>query len=358
MSSLPVRPVAEPIVLSTTFERDDASGGFVYARDDNPNRRELEGALADLEGGAEAAAFASGSAAAATLFWALRPGDHAVVAADCYYSTRVMLDDVFAPWGLAVTYADCSDADAVRAAIRAATRLVFIETPSNPLMRITDIGRAAAIAHDAGAILACDNTLATPVLQRPLALGADIVLQSTTKYISGHHDAMGGALIAARVDGLWQRIRAQQRLCGAVPSPFAAWLTHRGIATLATRVRAQSASALAIARRLADHPRVRDVLHPGLPSDPGHAIAARQSDGSGAVFSVRVRGGADDALRVAARLRRFRRATSFGGPESLVEHRASVEGAHSRTPPDLLRLAIGLEEPDELIADLESALDG
>jgi cystathionine gamma-synthase len=353
------RPIAPPIHLSTTFERDEAgeySGGFNYSRDDNPNRRMLEQALAALEGGAEAAAFASGSAAAMTLFQALRPGDHVVVADDSYYSIRVMLDEVFVPWGLTVTFADCSDLAVLSGAMRPATRLVFIETPSNPLMRVTDIAGAAEIAHAAGALLACDNTLPTPVLQQPLALGADIVVQSTTKYISGHHDAMGGALITGRDDAFWQRIRAQQRLCGAIPSPFASWLTLRGLSSLVQRVRWQNESALEIARFLAQHPAVREVLHPGLPTHPAHALAAKQSTGSGGLFSFRIDGEAKDALGVAARLRLFRRATSFGGPDSLVEHRASVEGPNSTTPGDLLRLAIGLEDPSGLIADLERAL--
>jgi cystathionine gamma-synthase len=355
------RAVAPPIHLSTTFERDQAgeySGGFNYSRDDNPNRRALERALAELEGGAEAAAFASGSAAASTLFQALRPGDHVVVADDSYYSIRVMLAEVFAPWGLAVTFADCSDLAALRGAMRPETRLVFIETPSNPLMRITDIAGAAEIAHAAGALLACDNTLPTPVLQRPLALDADIVVQATTKYIAGHHDAMGGALIAARSDAFWQRIRTLQKLCGAIPSPFASWLTMRGISSLVQRVRWQNDSALEIARFLAQHPAVREVLHPGLPTHPAHALAAKQSIGSGGLFSFRLHGGRDAALNVAARVRLFRRATSFGGPDSLVEHRASVEGANSSTPGDLLRLAIGLEDPESLIAALEQTLDG
>lgn len=353
------RALAPPIHLSTTFERDEAgaySGGFVYARDDNPNRRMLEEALAELEGGADAAAFASGSAAAMTLFQALRPGDHAVVADDSYYSIRVMLDEVFVPWGLAVTYADCSDLAALGAAMRPSTRLVFIETPSNPLLRITDIAGAAALAHESGALLACDNTLPTPVYQRPLALGADIAVQSTTKYLSGHHDAMGGALIAARENDSWKRVRALQKLCGAIPSPFASWLTLRGLSSLVQRVRWQNESALEIARFLAQHPAVREVLHPGLPSHAAHALAARQSTGSGGLFSFRVNGGADAALALAARLRRFRRATSFGGPDSLVEHRASVEGPHSQTPADLLRLAIGLEDTPVLITDLDQAL--
>jgi cystathionine gamma-synthase len=353
------RSVAPPIYLSTTFERDEHgeySGGFNYSRDDNPNRQMLERALTELEGGADAAAFASGSAAAMTLFQALRPGDHAVVAEDSYYSIRVMLDEVFAPWGLTVTYADCSDLRAVEAAIRPQTRLIFIETPSNPLLRITDVAGVAALAHEAGAVLACDNTLPTPVFQQPLALGADVVVHSTTKYLSGGHDAMGGALVTARSDAYWSRIRAQQKLCGAIPSPFAAWLTVRGIGSLVQRVQWHDASALSVARFLAEHPAVRDVLHPGLPSHPGHALAAKQMRGNGGLFSFRVNGGANEALAVAARVRRFRRATSFGGPDSLIEHRASVEGPTSKTPDDLLRLAIGLEDSADLIADLDQAL--
>lgn len=354
------RSIAPPLYLSTTFERDaagDYSGGFNYARDDNPNRRALEAALAELEGGADAAAFASGSAAATTLFQALQPGDQVVVADDSYYSIRLMLSEVFARWGLAVTFADCTDLRAVAAAIRPATRLIFIETPSNPLMRITDIAGVSALAHGAGALVVCDNTLPTPVLQRPLALGADFVLQSTTKYLSGHHDAMGGALIAARAGELWTRVRAQQRLCGAIPSPFAAWLTLRGIVSLAARVRWHDASALAVAQFLAAHPAVTEVLHPGLPSHPAHDLAISQMSGIGGLFSFRVHGGADAALRVAARLQVFRRATSFGGPDSLVEHRASVEGPNSPTPEDLLRLAVGLEDPGDLIADVRRALE-
>jgi cystathionine gamma-synthase len=353
------RSVAPPIYLSTTFERDEDgeySGGFSYARDDNPNRRMLERALAELEGGADAAAFASGSAAAMTLFQALRPGGHAVVADDSYYSIRLMLDEVFAPWGLAVTYADCSDLRALEAAIRPETRLIFIETPSNPLLRITDIRGAAELAHRAGALLACDNTLPTPVLQRPLEHGADLVVHATTKYLAGNHDAMGGALVTARSDAFWDRVRRLQKLCGAVPSPFASWLTVRGIGSLVPRVRRHDASALPVARFLAAHAEVREVLHPALPSHPGHALAAQQMSGAGGLFSFRLRRGAAAALDVVSRVTLFRRATSFGGPDSLIEHRASVEGSASRTPDDLLRLAVGLEDPDDLIADLERAL--
>ncbi|HEX3462742.1 MAG TPA: aminotransferase class V-fold PLP-dependent enzyme [Candidatus Elarobacter sp.] len=354
------RSIAPPIYLSTTFERDaagDYSGGYNYSRDDNPNRRMLERALAELEDGADAAAFASGSAAAMTVFQALRPGDHVVVAHDSYYSIRHMLNEVFVRWGLAVTYADCSDLHALEAAIRPATRLIFIETPSNPMMRITDIRGAAELAHAAGAVLFCDNTLPTPVFQRPLALGADLVMHATTKYLAGNHDAMGGAVITARDDDLWQRIRLQQKLCGAIPSPFASWLTLRGISSLVQRMRWHDDTALEIARSLAAHSAVSEVLHPALVSHTGHEVASRQMSGTGGLFSFRVNGDADTALGVAARLKLFRRATSFGGPDSLVEHRASVEGPDSATPPDLLRLAVGLEDPADLIRDLHAALD-
>jgi cystathionine gamma-synthase len=355
------RSIAPPIYLSTTFERDpegEYSGGFNYSRDDNPNRQMLEHALADLEDGAEAAAFASGMAASMTIFQALRPGDHVVVAEDSYYGVRAMLDEVFVPWGLAVTYADCSDLRAVEAAMRPATRLLFIETPSNPMLRITDIAGAASLAHSAGAILVCDNTLGTPVLQQPLALGADLVVHATTKYLSGNHDAMGGAVITAHTDDFWQRLRRHQKVCGSIPSPFASWLTLRGFSSLVQRVRWQNDSALAVARFLAEHPAIREVLHPGLSTHPGHDIAAKQMTGAGGLFSVRVKGGATEALAVTARVRLFRRATSFGGPDSLIEHRASVEGPNTNTPDDLLRLAIGLEDPTDLIADLDQALVG
>jgi len=353
------RSIAPPIYLSTTFERDEEgeySGGYNYARDDNPNRRMLERALADLEGGADAAAFASGSAAAMTVFQALRPSDHVVVAEDSYYSIRRMLDEVFVPWGLAVTYADCSDLAALEAAIRPVTRLVFIETPSNPMLRITDIRGAAALAHAAGAVLVCDNTLPTPVLQRPLELGANVVMHATTKYLSGNHDAMGGALVTAHADDYWHAVRTRQKLCGAIPSPFASWLTLRGFSSLVQRVRWQNDGALAIARFLAEHPAVCEVLHPRLETHAGHDVAARQTAGAGGLFSFRVNGGAGAALRVAARVRLFRRATSFGGPDSLIEHRASVEGPNTKTPDDLLRLAVGLEDARDLIADLNQAL--
>jgi cystathionine gamma-synthase len=351
--------IAEPLYLSTTFERAGDGTypyGYEYARDDNPNRRSLEHALAQLEGGEDGAAFASGSAAAMALFQALRPGDRVVVSDDCYFGVRQMLDRIFVPWGLNAQYVDSSQPEQLAAAVDSTTRLIFIETPSNPQLKISDIREAARIAKKHGAILACDNTAATPVLQRPLDLGADVVVHSTTKYMSGHHDAMGGALVTRSRDPFWNAIRFIQKHCGCIPSPFACWITARALPSLPHRVRAQNASALRIAQELASHQSVERILHPGLPSHPGYAVALNQMSGAGALFSILVNGDAERAMRVAANVRVFKRATSFGGPESLIEHRASVEGPGTKTPPNLLRLAIGLEDPQLLIDDLDRAL--
>jgi len=352
--------IALPIHLSTTFERDADgrySRGYEYSRDDNPNRHELESALTALEGGADAAAFASGSAAAMTLFQALRPGDRVIVSEDCYWGVRQMLDRIFVPWGLDVTYADTSSAEELARSAQSGARLIFIETPSNPQLKITDIRKAARIAKTCGAVLACDNTAATPVLQRPLDLGADISIHSTTKYISGHHDAMGGALVTRRQSELWKAIRFAQKYCGCIPSPFASWLTVRAMPSLRQRMLAQSETARKLAQELSRHSGVQAVLHPFLPSHEGHAVAQAQMRAGGALFSFLVAGNEQRAMRVAANVRVFKRATSFGGPESLIEHRASVEAPGTKTPPNLLRLAIGLEEPQTLIDDLVQALD-
>jgi cystathionine gamma-synthase len=350
--------VTPPIYLSTTFERDADGGysrGYVYTRSGNPNRAALEACLAALEGGAAAAAFASGSAASAAVFQALAPGDHVLAPIDAYHGTIRLLREVFLPWGLAATFVDMTDPDAVRRALRPTTRLVWVETPSNPLLKITDIAAIAAIAHAVGARCLCDNTWASPVLQRPLALGADLVLHATTKYLGGHSDVLGGAVIAREADAFFQRIRLVQTSGGAVPSPFECWLTLRGIRTLPLRVRAQADAALRIARFLADHPAVTAVHYPGLEGHPGHAVAARQMAAFGGMLSFQVAGGRDAALAVAARVRLFTRATSLGGTESLIEHRASIEGPGTSTPDDLLRCSIGLEHPDDLIADLAAA---
>ena len=353
--------VAPPIYLSTTFERS-ADGslphGYLYARDANPNRAALERVLATLEGGAAAAAFSAGQAATMAVFQSLSPGDHVVLPASVYYGTRKLMDQVFARWGLTTTSVDMRDADNVEAAIRPATRLVWVETPSNPLLAVADIARIAMLAHQAGARCAVDNTWATPVSQQPLALGADLVMHSSTKYLGGHGDVMGGALVAREDDEFFQRVRTVQTAGGAIAAPFDCWLVVRGIKTLPHRIRAHTANAMAVARFLEAHRNVEAVHYPGLASHPGHEIAVRQMTHFGGMVSVQVRGGREASLKTAALVRVFTRATSLGGPESLVEHRASVESPGSGTPDNLLRLSIGLEHADDLIADLDQALTG
>ncbi len=364
--------VTAPIHLTTTFVRaPDGSypHGHVYTRTTNPTRAELERCLAALDGGADAAAFASGQAATSALFHAVGPGAHVVAANDAYFGTGLVLRELFAPWGLAVTFVDATDPAAVDAALaeypERSPKVVWIETPSNPLLRITDIAATVACARRHGALVACDNTWASPAISRPLALGADIVMHSTTKYLGGHSDVLGGALIVRTLDGalgeLFARVRAVQQRAGAVPSPFDCWLLLRGIRTLALRVRTQSDSALAIARALATHPRVAAVHYPGLEAHPGHAVAAAQmaADGVprfGGMLSVQIRGGRDVAMAVVARCRLFSRATSLGGVESLIEHRASNENPETTTPHDLLRVSVGIEAADDLIDDLVAAL--
>lgn len=352
--------VTTPIHLSTTFERD-ADGtlprGYEYTRGSNPNRDTLEEALAALEGGVVALSFPSGMAAITALFQGLGPGDHVIVPDNVYYGVRVMLTELLAPWGLQSSFVDMTSLDAVRAAILPNTRLIFIETPSNPQIRLTDIAAVASLAHEAGLLLACDNSIPSPILQQPLALGADLVVHATTKFIAGHSDVLGGAIIAASDSDYLERIRLFRKFGGAVPSPFDCWLTLRGIKSLPYRMQAHSQNAQRIAEFLAQHPAIHQVLYPGLPSHPGHDIAVRQMRGGfGGLLSIRVRGGAAAAIQVAAQVGLFTRATSFGGAQSLIEHRATVEGPTSNTPDDLLRLSIGLEHADDLIEDLAQAL--
>jgi cystathionine gamma-synthase len=352
--------VMPSIHLSTTFERaKDGSypSGYDYIRGGNPNRRSLEDALAQLEGGASAVAFASGMAASHAVFQALAPGDHVIAPLDAYFGTAKLLKTQLERWGLEVSFAPMSDAAAVQAALRPTTRLIWTETPSNPTMAVTDLRAIVAIAKSRRALTACDNTWATPFLQRPLALGVDLVMHSTTKYLSGHSDAMGGVVVARENGEVAERLRALQGDGGAVPSPFDSWLVLRGIRTLPWRMRAHCSNAAAVAAFLAGHPRVERVHYPGLPSDPGHAVAKAQMAEPGGMLSFVVRGGRAEAFDVAARLQLFVRATSLGGPESLVEHRASIEGPATRAPEGLLRLAIGLEHPDDLVDDLRQALD-
>jgi cystathionine gamma-synthase len=353
--------VTVPIHLSTTFERDPDLGyrrGHVYARTGNPTREALEACVARLEDGAAAAAFASASAATAAIFHALEPGAHVVAPLDAYHGTLRLLREPFARWGLDTTFVDMTDLRAVEQAVRRDTRLVWIETPSNPLWKIVDLDRVVGIARAAGARTACDNTVATPVLQQPFTHGVDLVVHATTKYLGGHSDVMGGVVVTRVSDEHFDRIRAAQGVMGGVPSPFDCWLVLRGIQTLPWRVRAQSDSAMAVAAFLAHHARVCAVHYPGLEMHPGYAVAKRQMTRFGGMLSVQVRGGRPAALAVAASLELFTRATSFGGTESLVEHRASVEGPDTRTPDDLLRLSIGLEHVDDLIEDLARALGG
>jgi len=348
-----------PVHLSTTFERDPGGEyprGFSYAREGNPNRQSLEECLAALEGGKEALAFASGLAVATALLQGLEPGDHIIAPDDVYYGLRQLVRDVFGKWQLETSYVDMTDLAAMRAAVRPNTRLVLMETPSNPLMKIVDLAAIARIAREAKAISVCDATFTTPVIQRPLDCGIDMVWHSTTKYISGHSDVTGGALITRYDNYLFERARKSLMFGGAVPSPFDCWLTLRGISTLPWRMRAHGENALAVAQFLHKHRAVECVHYPGLQSHPGHEIAARQMSGWGGMLSFQVRGGRDEAMRVATRVELFTRATSLGGPHSLIEHRASVEGRDTKTPQNLLRVSTGLEHADDLISDLRQAL--
>ncbi len=351
--------VSPPIHLSTNFARE-ADGtlphGFLYARSENPTRKALETALAPLEGGAVALAFASGMAATTATFQSLAPGDHVIAPNDAYYGTAKVLREVFQQWGLASSFVDMTALAEIERAVTPRTRLIWVETPSNPRLAVTDIASVVRIASSAGALTVCDNTWATPLLQRPLDLGVDIVMHATTKYLAGHGDVTGGALVLREDAELAARLRLIQTVGGAVPSPFDCWMVHRGVRTLAYRMRGHCDNAERVAAFLAAHPGVEIVHYPGLASDPGHEIAKRQMARYGGMVSVQIRGGAPAALAVVSRARLFTRATSLGGPESLIEHRASSEGPGSRTPPGLLRLSIGLEHPDDLIEDLDHAL--
>lgn len=351
--------VPPSLVTATTFERR-ADGsfpeGFTYTRADNPNRRALEAALAALEGGAVALAFSSGQAATAALLQSLSAGDHVVLGEDLYHGTRYLLTDVLARWHLTADFVDLRDLAAVERAIRPTTKLLWAETPSNPQLRIADLRALAALARRHGIHFAVDNTWATPLLQRPLELGADVVMHSTTKYFGGHSDVLGGALIVREAGPLAESLRTIQKLSGAVPSPFDCWMLQRSLPTLPVRLRQQCASASCLAEFLATAPTVEKVHYPGLTSHPGHAVAAGQMGAPGAMLSFEVAGGAEAAMQFAARLRLITRATSLGGVESTIEHRASIEGPASITPPGLLRLSVGLENADDLLADLRQAL--
>ena len=319
--------VAAPIHLSTMFQRDvegTYSRGLMYSRNDNPNRKALEDGISALEGGAAAAAFGSGMATAMALFAALAPGDHVVAHVDAYYGTSRLLNDLFLRWKLETDFVDMSDLAAVKKALRANTKLLWMETPSNPLLKIVDVAAVAQIARKAGVISVCDNTWA-PIIQSPLELGTDFAFHSTTKYFGGHCDVMGGIVIAQRNDDFFERVRTIQYTGGAVPSPFDCWLILRGMKTLPLRVRAHSENAAKVAEFLAQHRNVERVYYPGLKGHPGHDIAKKQMSMFGGMLSFETKGGRDAAMRVAAKAKVFTRATSLGGVESLIEHRASIE---------------------------------
>lgn len=351
--------VAPPIHLATTFRHGPAGerlAGYEYQREGNPTNDRLREALKALEGGEEAMTFASGMAAMSTLLESLPAGARVLFPDDCYTGLRMLFAEFLPERGIVPIEVDMADLDAVRAACAQPLAMLWIETPSNPLLKVCDIAALAALGHAAGALVVADNTFATPLLQRPLALGADIVMHSTTKYFGGHSDVLGGALVFARNDALAQRVAHRLHVTGGVMAPFSAWLTLRGCRSLGARMAMHCANARAVATFLSTHPRVARVNWPGLPSHPGHAIAARQMRDFGAMLSIQLHGGRDAALAVAGRLRVFTNATSLGGCESLVEHRASVEGAHPRSPQDLLRISVGLEDAGDLVADLAQAL--
>lgn len=356
------RAIVPPIHVSTTYLRDEDNGyssGFVYGRPDNETIREAEAVLAMLEEAkAGALLFGSGMAAATAVFQALSPGDHVVASKVMYWALRGWLLTEATRWGIEVEFAELDDLAALKAAIRPGkTKLVWAETPSNPLWTITDIAAAAEIAHAASAKLAVDSTCASPVHTRPLALGADIVMHAATKVLNGHSDVVAGALCAREDDEFWNRIKTVRKGQGGILGPFEAYLLMRGMRTLHLRQERQSASAMALAERLSAHPLVARVLYPGLPQHPGHDIAARQMEGGfGYMLSIQVVGGEKAAIGTAAAVGLYKRATSLGGVESLIEHRGSIEGPGSPCPMDLLRLSTGIEDVEDLYADLDQAL--
>jgi cystathionine gamma-synthase len=353
--------LTQPIYLTTTFERDADGGysrGYRYSREGTPNRSALEACVAELEGGVGAAAFASGLAANMAVLELLRPGDRLVASADAYYGSVRQFAEHSARRGVAVTLTDFTDLAALQNVVGERARLVWMETPTNPQLTITDIKAVTALAHQAGALVVCDNTFATPICQRPFEFGVDIVIHSGTKYLGGHSDVLSGLAVVREDRALLEHLLAWQRLAGSALAPFDCWLLRRSIATLALRVRTQCAGALKLAQLLVRHPQIEAVFYPGLPQHRAHGTAAAQMRGGfGAMLSLCVAGGQPAALRAAGRTRLFTRATSLGGVESLIEHRASIEGPQSRTKTNLLRLSVGIEEPEDLIADLAQALE-
>ena len=352
--------VATPIFLSTTFERS-ADGtypkGHMYSRNSNPNREALEKGLAALEGGARAFAFGSGLAAVSAVFQCLSKGDHVLMPEVGYYASYKLAEEILGPWGLEVSQTDMGSLAAIEAAIQANTRLIWVETPANPLLSLSDIEAIVTLAHARGIRVGVDNTIATPIFQNPLALGADLVMHATTKYIGGHSDVLGGAIVVKENDAWAERIQRVQILMGATQNPLDCYLLARGLKTLPIRMREQAASALDLAKKLETHPQIAQVHYPGLPSHPQYALAMKQMPlGQSAMIAIQILGDEPRARQVANALRLFTQATSLGGVEILVEHRRSIEGPASTTPGNLLRLSIGLEHVDDLWEDLQQAL--
>jgi cystathionine gamma-synthase len=352
--------VSPPLYLSTTFERDvqgETPRGFSYVRDSNPTQQRLEEALAAIDSAEAALAFASGMAAASALLQSLPAESHVLFPDDSYYAIRSIAGEYFPRWGASSDFIAMEDLDGVRSAIRENTRAIWCETPSNPLMKVVDIAALGEIAHSRGALLVVDGTFATPALQRPIEHGADVVLHSTTKYLGGHSDVQGGSLAFARRGELFEAVERTRTIHGGVASPFNSWLVLRGIRSLSARMRVHCENARAIAEMLASHKNVERVHYPGLATHPRHDVARKQMSDFGGMLSFLVRGSREEALRVTSRVKVIVRATSLGGTESLVEHRASSEGPGSRTPQNLLRMSVGLENTQDLLDDLQQAID-
>jgi cystathionine gamma-synthase len=355
------KAVVPPIHMASTYLRDEDnaySSGRIYARADNPTFDQAEATLAALEGSAKALVFSSGMSAATACFLALAPGDHVVVPKVMYWSLRNWLATFATNWGLKVEFVDADRIDSIAKAVKpGVTKLVWLETPANPTWALSDIAAAAEIAHKAGALLGVDSTVATPVLTRPIEFGADIVMHSATKYLNGHSDIIAGALVGARDDAHWAKLRAIRAQLGTILGQTEAWLLMRGMRTLYPRVAWACRSAQSLAEKFTAHPMIEEVLYPGLPSFAGHAVAKKQmTNGFGGMLSVRIKGGERAAIATAARVELWKRATSLGGVESLIEHRASIEGPGTPCPPDLLRLSVGVEESADLFEDLDQAL--
>ncbi|QXV64428.1 aminotransferase class I/II-fold pyridoxal phosphate-dependent enzyme [Mucilaginibacter sp. 21P] len=352
------KAVVQPIVMATTFERDADGGfssGYQYSRSANPNRDALEKVLAKLDQGVEAAAFSSGNAAGMAVFQSLEPGSHIIAPDDMYHGLRNQLKQLFAGI-LEFDFVDVNNEETLRSHIKTNTRLIWVETPSNPLLKITDIKKVVAIAREHDIKVVCDNTFATPICQQPLTLGADVVMHSTTKYFGGHSDLMGGALITAEKTDWWEKIRNVQTMGGAIPSPMDCYYLVRSIKTLPYRVKGHVHNAQLLATFLENHAAVEQVMYPGSTSHPQYSVAKEQMTLPGAMMSFTLKGGEEEAKKVINSLKIFTQATSLGGVESLIEHRASVEGPDTKTPFNLLRVSVGLEHIDDLIADLEQAM--